>query len=486
MMRLLLILLLASLPAWAEGGPSPPGNLEERLAAAFQALESKDYPRAIALFEDVAALDWRNFQAHFGLGLAYFRSGALKEALFEFRQLAKLYPERFEGWYNLGVTQARLKDWKGATESLARALAVGEKAGLPPATLRPAYLALADAYRRLDNPSAAAEVLSRAYKALPGDPEVALLLADALVAAGKGEDALPYLYEVLAGDRGNVTASLLLADVLVDQGLSERALRELDRSIAAAKTDTDRARLIYKKALILAGEGGKRAEVEALLEEAIALDPGLWQAQYDVGRLKLALGDAKGALRAFMLAYQANPNDPRVLLGLAAAYDALGKAADAYRVAKLAVRKAGAAERIEALFLLGKNAYRAGRYSEAVEALKQVVAERKSDAEAWLWLGLALYAVKDYGQAVSALERAAELDGRVEVLEALGAAYLAARRFSDAERVYTEVVLKAPERAEAWYHLGWALKALGRDSEAKRAWKKALELGYKPAQGLVR
>jgi len=464
----------------------PPGNLEERLAAAFQALEAEDYPRAIALFEDVAALDWRNFRAHFGLGLAYFRSGALREALFEFRQLAKLYPERFEGWYNLGVTQARLKDWKGAAESLTRALAVGEKAGLPPASLRPAYLALADAHRRLDNPSAAAEVLTRAYKALPGDPEVTLLLADALVAAGRGEDALPYLYEVLAGDRGNATASLLLADVLVDQGLFERAIRELNRSIDAAKTDTDRARLIYKKALILASKGGKRTEVEALLEEAIALDPGLWQAQYDVGRLKLALGDAKGALRAFMLAYRANPDDPRVLLGLAAAYDALGQAADAYRVAKLAVRKAGPAERLEALFLLGKNAYRTGRYSEAVEALKQVVAERKSDAQAWLWLGLALYAVKDYGQAAAALERAAELDGRVEVLEALGAAYLAARRFSDAERVYTEVVLKAPNRAEAWYHLGWALKALGRDSEAKRAWKKALELGYKPAQGLVR
>lgn len=486
MVRLLLVLLLASLPAWAKGGAASFKDLDERLTAAYRALEAGDYSQAIALFEDVVALDWRNFRAHFGLGLAYFRRGDLKEALFEFRQLAKLYPERFEGWYNLGITEARLKDWEGAAASLRQALAVGERANLAPDVLRPAYLALADVYRKLGDAASAAEVLSKAYKALPGDLEVTLLLADALVAAGKGEDAIPYLYEVLAKDRGNVTASLLLADVLLGQGLPERAARELDRSIKAAKTAKDRARLLYKKALVLSAAGGNRAQVEALLKEAIELDPGLWQAYYDVGRLKLAVGDAEGALRAFLHAYQANPNDPRVLLGLAAAYDALGKAADAYRVAKLAVQKTKGEGQVEALFLLGKNAYRLGRFAEAAEALKKVVAARKSDAEAWLWLGLALYGLRDYGQAVAALERAAELDGRVEVLEALGAAYLAARRFSDAERVFTEVVMKAPRRAEAWYHLGWALKALGRDAEAKRAWKKALELGYRPARGLVR
>jgi len=483
--RLFWLLVLFALTVWAEEAPTAPETLNARLETAFQLLEKGNYSKAIELFEDVVALDWRNFDAHFGLGLAYLRSQKFKEALFEFKQLAKLYPDRFEVWYNLGVVQVKLLDLLEAARSFERALQVGERQKLPAEVLRPAYLALAEVYRKLDAPDKAAAVLKRAYRAMPGDPEIAVLLADALVASGRTEDAIPYLYEVLSRDRGNVAASLLLADALVDLGLHERALRELDRSLAAARTSKDRARLLYKKALVLAEAGAKREEVERLLKEAVTLDPELWQAYYDIGRIRLALGDAEGALRAFLRAYRENPNDPRVLLGLAAAYDALGDGQNAYRMAKLALARAKGADRLEALFLLGKSAYRIGRYEEAVEALKKVASERKSDAEVWYWLGLAYYAMEDYGKAVTALSRAAQLDNRVEVLEALGAAYLAAGRYGEAEQVFMQVIEKDPKRAEAWYYLGWALKALGRDAEAKRAWKKAYALGYRPEQGVV-
>ena len=486
MKRFVVVFLLALVPVLGQSAPAPPNDLASRLAAADQALKAGRYAQAAELYEDVLALEYRNFRAHFGLGLAFYRAGKFKEALFEFRQLSRLFPKRFEGWYNLGVTQAQLGDWRGAAKALAQAVAVGQAAKLPAAILRPAYLALAQAYRKLNQPGLAAEVLDRAHRLLPDDTKIAYLLADALVAASRGEDAIPYLYQVLSQRPDDVQAALLLADVYVDQDLPDRALRVLDRALSFAKDPKKRARLLYKKALLLGGMGADRAQVEALLEEATQEDPGLWQAHYDVGRLKLALGDAEGALRAFQLAYRESPNDARVLIGLASAYDAMGKAADAYRMAKLALRLAKGPERIEALYLLGKTAYRTGRYEEAADALRSVVKERANDGDAWLWLGLSLYAIQDFGQAVQAFERAAQLDNRPVVLKNLASAYLAAKRFSDAERLLTKIVLENPNDAESWYHLGWALKALGRDSEAKRAWKTALKLGYKPARGLVR
>jgi len=479
MRRLLVLIALIASLAWAQGT----GTLEQKLEAAYQALEQGEYERAIPLFEDVVAEDYRNFSAHFGLGVAYLRSGRLKEALFEFRQLTQLYPNRYEAWYNLGVTLAELGDWQGAVDAFSRAIAIGLEKNLEPEKLRPAYLALAEAYRKLGNAESAAATLAQAYQKLPGDTEIALLLAESLIEVGRSDEAIPYLYDVLAKDRKNVGAVLLLADALADHGLYHRALKELDRALARTEDPKDRARLLYKKALVLAKSGADQKEVEALIKQAIALDPELWQAHYDLGRMRLAVGDAKGALEAFTQAARANPEDPKVLLGLAAAYDALGKPKEAYALAQKALEKAKGREKLEALFLLGKSAAQLGLYEQAVEALKQVVAARPSDADAWMWLGIAYYGLKDFGQAAQALERAAELDNRVEILEKLGAAYLAARRYADAEQVLSQVVKQDPSRAEAWYHLGWALKALGREAEAKRAWKKARELGYRPPKG---
>jgi len=480
MKRFLWLLALLALVAGAQESPAPANPIEERLQVAYEALEKGDYEQAIQLFEDVVAEDWRNYDAHFGLGLAYLRSGNLKEAWFEFKQLTKLYPERFEGWYNLGVTYAELERWEEAAEALKKAVEVGKKAGLGPEVLKPAYLALAEAFLKLDRPEEAAKVLIEAREELGYDREVNIKLAEALLAARRYEDALPYLYEVLAEDRGNAEAVMLLADALAELELYERALKELDRSLAFAADDAARARILYKKAQVLA-RMGQDDEALALLEEAVAKDPGLWQAYYELGRLKLKKGDAEGALRAFLAAYEKNPEAPEVLLGLAAAYDVLGRYDEAYKVARLALERAQDEEtRIKALFLLGKSAYLTGRYDEAISALKEVVAARENDARAWLYLGLALYANEDYGQAAMALERAAELDGRVEVLEYLGLAYLAAGRYADAERVLAEVVSRDPTRARAWYYLGLALWNLGREAEAERAFKKAKELGFAP------
>lgn len=483
------LLLTLWVLAWAQGGQSAgtqPTDLSARIQSAYDALNAGRYDLAIQLFEDVVALDYENFEAHFGLGLADYRLGNLRDALFEFRQLTKLFPERYEGWYNLAVVHTRMGDWQEAAKAFAQALAVGLKLKLAPEDLKPAYLGLAAAYEALGNEKKAAEVLRQAAKLLPEDLEVALRLARALVRSGQGDEAIPYLYKVLARERQDPTATGLLADVYLSQGLPDRAIRELDRSLAAAKDARVKARLLHKKALVLEASGSPAEAVLKLLEESARLDPMRWSVFYDLGRVRFGLGAYGNALAAFQKAYALNPEASRVLLGLAASYDALGRHDKAYEMARQAVQLAGGDVGEEALFLLGKSAYFTGRYSEAVDALGRVVKARPKDARAWLWLGLARYALEDYGQAVTALENAYRLSPDPSTRLNLGAAYLAARRFAEAEQIFQAVVSQDPKNAEAWYNLGWALKALGRQAEARRAWKKALELGYEPARALVR
>ena len=475
--RLLLLMMLLTL-ALAQGG-----DLKARLEEGFRALNAGRYGEATSIFEAVVAKDYKNFRAHLGLGLSYYKAGRLDEALFEFRQLTRLFPDRFEGWYNLGLVLVDQGRFKEAADAFATAVQVGEKAGLDRAALRPAYLGFAQAAMRLGQFDQAANVLEKFYQKHGGDPEVDLLLARALHRSGRDEDAVPYLYEVLAQKPGDREATLLLADVYQGLKLADRAFKVLERAIAEAKDEKDKAAFLFKKAALQVGGGQPADRALELIKEAVRLDPEEWRYRYEEGRLLLLLHRPGEALEVFKAAYKLAPEAPEILAGMAAAYDALGQADKAYRAAKLALGLMEGEKPVALRFLLGKNAYLAGHTREAVEVLAGVVKEKADDPEAWTWYGLALYAQEDYGQAAMALERAAELDPSPEVLFDLGAAYLAARRFSDAERVFSRVVQAKPDWAEAWYNLGWALKALGRDAEAKRAWKRAVELGYKPAKG---
>jgi len=212
----------------------------------------------------------------------------------------------------------------------------------------------------------------------------------------------------------------------------------------------------------------------------------LWQAHYDLGVSWLKAGDPDQALRSFQRAYSVKPNEPKILVGLAAAYYQKQDFKQAYRYAQLAAASDDEQAKAEALLIAGKSAYNLGRFGEARALLTQAVDLMPDRADAWLWLGLASYAMQDYETAISALERSVQLDPTPVAKLNLGAAYLAVQRFSDAEQILTQVVLEEPENAEAWYNLGWALKALARDAEAMRAWKRALELGYEPARSLVK
>ena len=461
-----------------------PGDLNTMMALAKAYLQAARYDDAAQLYEDVISSDFDNFSAHFGLGLALYRKGDLRGSIFEFEQATRVDPKRFEGWYNLGVAYSDAKRWDAAAEAFSRALEQGKALKLDPQTLKPAYLGLAAAERKLGKPDAAASALQKAAKELDSDQDVLFLLAENLVLAGHPKDAIPYLYDVLNEDRANVAAVNLLADIYVGQGLAERALHEIDRSLAEARSSVVKANLLLKKALIVKAEDAK--EASRLLQQASALDPQLWQAHYDLGSNWLKAGDAQKALRSFQQAYSVKPDEPKILVGLATAYLRLQDYKQAYRYAKLASTSSDKTVRGDALILAGKSAYQLGRYGESRALLVKAVDLEPHDADAWLWLGLASYAMKDYKTAIAALERSVNVSPTPLAKLNLGAAYLAVKRFSDAEQILTQVVLEDPQQAEAWYNLGWALKSLARDAEAKRAWKRALELGYEPARSLIK
>jgi len=475
-------LLILSL-GWAQQSqPAQPSSaVQQTLQQAQTALEAGRLNEAVQGFEAVIARDFSNYSAHFGLGLALYRLGDLRGAAFEFTLLTNIDPNRFEGWFNLGVVRDRQGQAAEAAQAFARAVEVGEKANLSPRDLKPAYVGQVKALRTQGQHEAAAAAARKGLGKVPGDAELTSLLADSLVKANKHLEALPVLYQILGTDPSSVQAITQIADIFIAQGLPLRALREIDRGLKAAKDNSVQAQLLLKKSTLQQGR-----EQLASLQEAARLEPRLWAAHYNLGVVRIRDGNARGALESFQNAFAQNPDEPKVLLGLATTYDRLGQAAESGRFAAMAVRTSQGADRLEALFLQGKSSYTLRRYTEAAETLSQVTQQKADNAEAWFFLGVSQFNLKDYAAAAGSLERAQALAPSASTAANLGAALYSAGRYSDAARVLSQAVALDSRNSVAWYNLGLTLRSLGRVAEARRAWQRSADLGYAPARDLLR
>ncbi|GGN04761.1 hypothetical protein GCM10007092_19240 [Thermus composti] len=424
------------------------------LEGAEALLKAGRYAEAAAAYEEILSRDYRLFAAHLGLGVALVRAGRLEEARFAFDQMTRVFPDRYEGFYNLGQVYLRLGKPQEAAEAFSKAVALNPT--------EEAYLGLSGALAQAGRAGEAAEALKRG---LAPERSLAyrLALAKALYAADRRAEAVPVLYEVLNRDAAQAEAWDLLARILAEEGLKERALREVDRGLKAVQGPA-RARLLLRKALL-------SENPDAYLEEALALDPGLWEAAYALGQRRLERGDARGALEPLRQAYRISP-EPQVALALAAAYLRLRDFGNTYRYAQEA-GPSGA-------FLRAQAAYALGRKEEALALVEGV-----GSPEAQALRGALLLELGRAEEAAAVLRPLYQEAKDPEVGANLGAALVAARRFGEAELLLREVLAQAPRLAPAWYNLGLALSALGREAEARRALARAAELGSAEAKALL-
>ncbi len=428
--------------------------LAQTLKEAQGLLEAGRYREAAALFEALLVQDYGRPEYHLGLGVALYREGRLEEARFAFAQMTKVFPNRYEGYYNLGQVELRLGNLEGAIGAFQKAVELSPR--------EEAYLALAGALAKGGRLGEAATVLQKGLTE-ERSPSYRLALAQALERSGQGPKAVPLLYGLLNQDPKMAEAWVLLARILVQEGLKARALRELNRGLEVVQ-GKERGRLLLEKARLV-------EDPLPLLREAFLVDPGLWEAPYLMGRRLLEKGDLQGALAQFTAAYRIAP-EPEVALAMASVYLRLGRYGEAYRLAKEA-GPLGILARAEA-------AYRLGRREEALRLL-----EKERSPEALAWKGALLLELGRPEEALEPLAQAyaARRDPKVGVN--LGAALVGAGRHQEAEPLLQALVVQSPSLAPAWYNLGLALKGLGRLAEAERALRQAARLGSKEAQALL-
>jgi tetratricopeptide (TPR) repeat protein len=468
-----------------------PNNPQVWITLGQAFLNAERYEDARSSFLEAVALEYRNADAHFGLGLSEYARGDFQGALFSFNEMTRLFPERFDGHFNKGVTFTRLRNYEEGEAAFAEAIAQAAPEASPQDIIA-AHLGRASLLKELDQFEPAATEYQAAIDVVNNlggdDTELTFLYGDAMFRAGLGLDVLADLVDIEA-NTDDYRVSLLIADIYTAEQRIDYAQRFLDRARLRAIESGDaqaQANVLVKLGLLRRDLGRGALAIQAFAE-AFRNNPRSWQAAYNLGLAYLENGQTQDGLAALEQALAINPESPEIYLALASSYDRLNRPDDARVAAEAALtRLQDPLLRSEAQFILGRSLYRLGDNAGAISVLEQVVAEQPDNASAQLWAGLAEYALGNFLEAAQYYERAVQLNpNSIEARINLGAAYLAAENYADAELVYQLIIQDNPQDAEAYFNLGWALLSQSRLQEAREAWEISQDLGYAPAQAAL-
>jgi tetratricopeptide (TPR) repeat protein len=233
----------------------------------------------------------------------------------------------------------------------------------------------------------ALEEAERAVRLAPDNPEALNTLARALNWANRNTEAIDYALDALDIDSANATTLAVLAEIYTDEGAWTTAAEYIEQAL---EVDPNNVLALRNQAYLLERQGAYE-EAVAAYQRAVDIAPARFDLYIEKARqYRIGLLDYEKAIEAYR------------------------SAVDVYRS-------------VVTLDALGDGLYNAGDHLQAVRVLREAVEIDPTYAPAQVHLGMALYARRNYEDAVVALE--AGLAGlgdraRIEQVYTAGLAYI--------------------------------------------------------------
>ena len=252
--------------------------------------QQRKYDEAVASFEKSLALRPRMRGANLFLGLAEYRSNHLEKAVTALKKEAAAYPKDAAAWMWIGVVRLAQDQPEEAAEALDKA------AKLDPKNIDILY------HRGRAHLLVSNDSYTEMFRIDPKSWRVHQVLAQTNAESEHHEDAVA---EYLAAIQLAPTQPGLHEEL----GSEYRILVKIPEAEAAFRRELeinpDNVTAEYKLGVI-AVEQGDGAEGKKLIEEALKVTPGLLNADYNLGRAEMKLGNDAAAAEHFKLATGGN------------------------------------------------------------------------------------------------------------------------------------------------------------------------------------
>ena len=323
-------------------------------------------------------------------GLAYHGLAAYEKSRVCLQDFLKVAPNHVGARRLLGSVLLTQGDPRAAVAALEPTLAVAPNDADTLALLASAYIA----QRRYQT---ANDYLDKALKASGGAPGIHATLGLSLLGAGRTELALPHLEQTLKKDPGQLRAGVPLAVLYLKQGRAKDAVQVAEVIVKREPANAAALNLLG----VARSAAGDDAGARKAYDQAMQADGGFAAPQLNLAKLDLREGKIDSARVRLQRLFKDRPNNTEVMLELATVEDRASRPEEAIRW----LERARAIDR---------------HSTTALERLVDVYLRQKTPEKA--------------------LDAARQADAKtpdnLEVLAALGRAYLALGNTKEAQAVF--------------------------------------------------
>jgi tetratricopeptide (TPR) repeat protein len=292
----------------------------------------------------------------------------------------------------------------------------------------------------------------------------------ALHRQGKLEDAARNYESVLAAEPTHVDALVHLGALRLGQGLPAESEALLRRAATVADSAEVHANLAAALQAL-----GRREDAVAHYQRAVALAPGMVDAQFGLAACLQALGRHADAVACYEAILAVDPAHPEANFGLATLFVELDRADEAivrYRAALTAD-----ADFAEASYGLGTLLMQRGEVEEAASCFRQALDVDAEYIDAWVALGRALQRLERDDEAMAAYRAAIDVEPDRATAH-YGIATILSRKHRDAEAIehFQLALAREPEHVQSIVGMAGALISTGRHAEAIGLCRKAIAI----------
>jgi tetratricopeptide (TPR) repeat protein len=282
--------------------------------------EQQDFRTASEHFR--SATDWDSSLpgAGYNLGLAYYRTGLLKEAIPPLEAEIKNDTANISAKHLLGMCYFMAGDYRRASALLSEVLPLrSDNVAL--------YYTLSLSLIKEGKLGEANDVIRRMLTRSGDSAQVHVLLGQAHHARNEDLQALEELKKASEMDSRLPMAHYYSGLIYIKMGKFDEAAREFEAELAVNPKDSDAK---YHLAFVLLS-GRQTDRGMKLMREVIELKPDHADARYELGKALLGQGDLKRAIEVLEAAAKLGPDKPHIHYQLGRAYTAAGREADAQK-----------------------------------------------------------------------------------------------------------------------------------------------------------